>query len=97
MLVGRHIDDPEVDIYRVTKLGITTGRPMPVQVDGDFIGETPVTIECLRRALPLLVPTSAPASLFAESAGQGETKETAVEWMQRVARDVQNVIHPEHY
>jgi diacylglycerol kinase (ATP) len=97
MLVGRHIDDPEVDIYRVRKLEITSAKPMPVQADGDFLGETPVVIECLPRALRLMVPANAPGTLFAESAGQGETKESAVEWMQRVARDVQNAIRPEHY
>lgn len=97
LLVNRHIDDPEVDIYRIRKLEITTAKPMPVQIDGDFIGETPATIECLPRALRLIVPSNAPATLFAESAAQGETRETPVEWMQRVARDVQNAIHPEHY
>jgi diacylglycerol kinase (ATP) len=97
LLVNRHIDDPEVDIYRVRKLEITSTRPMPVQIDGDFIGETPVLIECLPRALRLMVPTCAPATLFADNAGLGETKETAVEWMQRMARDVQHAIRPEHY
>lgn len=97
LLVNRHIDDPDVDIYRATTLEITSTRPMPVQIDGDFIGETPATIECLPRALRLVVPASAPATLFVKGTEQGEVKETAVEWMQRVARDVQNVIRPEHY
>ncbi len=97
LLVGRHIDDPDVDIYRARTLEITSTRPLPVQIDGDFIGETPAVIECLPRALHLLVPVSAPVTLFSEGAGQAETKETAVEWVQRVARDVQNAIRPEHY
>lgn len=97
LLVNRHLDDPEVDTYRARRLEIISNRPMPVQVDGDYVGDTPAVIECLPRALNLMVPTTAPATLFADRAGQGETKETAVEWMHRVARDVQNVIRPEHY
>ncbi len=97
LLANRHIDDPAVDIYRARRLEITTSKPMPVQIDGDFVGETPVVIECLPRALRLLTPTQAPATLFSESLARGDAKETAVEWMQRVARDVQNAIRPEHY
>lgn len=97
LLVNRHIDDPEVDIYRARRLEITTNKPMPVQIDGDFIGETPAIIECLPRALRLLTPVHVPATLFSESVAQGEARESAVEWMQRVARDVQHAIRPEHY
>ncbi len=97
LLVNRHLDDPEVDIYRARRLEITSHRPMPVQIDGDYVGETPAVIECLPRALKLMVPTSAPATLFAEGLVQAEAKESAVEWMHRVARDVQNAIRPDHY
>ena len=100
LLLNRHIDDPDVDIYRAGKIEISSARPMPVQIDGDFVGETPVTIECLPRSLNLLVPLHAPATLFANRAGLGEAKESGGEWMQRVARvarDVQHVIRPEHY
>lgn len=97
LLLNRHIDDPDVDIYRATRLEITSTRPLPVQIDGDFIGETPATIECLPRVLRMVVPAAAPATLFAKGNDHAEVKETTVEWMQRMARDVQNLIRPEHY
>lgn len=97
LLVTRHIDDPDVDIYRVQRLEITGNRPMPVQIDGDYVGETPATIECIPRALRLVVPPNAPATLFRARAGISETRETPIGWMQRMARDVQNAIRPERY
>lgn len=36
---------------------VETERPVPVQVDGEVIGETPVTIRLLPRALRILVPS----------------------------------------
>jgi diacylglycerol kinase (ATP) len=97
LLVTRHIDDPDVDIYRVRRLEITGNKPMPVQIDGDYVGETPATIECIPRALRLVVPPNAPATLFAAKAGLSDTKETPIGWMYRMARDVQNAIRPERY
>jgi diacylglycerol kinase family enzyme len=97
LLVNRHIDDPEVDIYRAQRMEIVGPRPMPVQTDGDFVGETPAVIESLPRAMRLVVPATAPVRLFSESAGQEEIKESAMDWMYRVARDVQNAIRPERY
>lgn len=97
LLFNRHIDDPEVDIYRARRVEIVSARPLPVQIDGDYVGDTPAIIESIPRALRLLVPATAPASLFLRSPGDVELKETAVEWMQRMARDVQNVIRPDHH
>lgn len=92
LLVARHIDDPEVDIYRAQRVEIRTSRRLPVHVDGDFVGETPVVIEMVPKALNLLVPPCAPASLFSRAEGFGETPPTAWEWMQRMARDLQTAI-----
>jgi YegS/Rv2252/BmrU family lipid kinase len=96
LAVNRHISDPEVDIYRGRRMEITSARPLPVHVDGDYVGETPVTIEAVPRSLRLAVPATAPATLFAEGLRLQEPKETAVEWMQRMARSAQNAIRPEH-
>lgn len=96
LAVSRHIADPEVDIYRARRLEITSARPLPIHVDGDYVGETPATIEAVPRALRLLVPATAPATLFAEGLRQQGSKETAMEWMQRMARSAQQAIRPEH-
>lgn len=91
LLINRHVDDPEVDIYRGRRIEIVTARPLPVHVDGDPIGNTPVVIESVPRSLRLLVPTCAPAALFANGSGV-IPPENAWEWVQRVAVDVQVAI-----
>lgn len=92
LLVARHIDDPEVDIYRARRVEIRTGRRLPVHVDGDWIGETPVVVEIVPKALNLLAPPSAPGNLFVDSKGLDAHPEGRWEWMQRVARSVQTAI-----
>jgi diacylglycerol kinase (ATP) len=96
LAASRHIADPEVDIYRGRRLEITSARPLPVHVDGDYVGETPAIIEVIPRSLRLLVPTTAPATLFADGLRRQEPKETAIEWMHRMARSAQHAIRPEH-
>lgn len=91
LLVNRHVDDPKVDIFRARRIEIVTARPMPVHVDGDAIGNTPIVIEVVPRSLNLLTPTCAPANLFMDGAG-ALPPENAWEWMQRVAVDVQIAI-----
>ena len=53
---------------------IETKRPMPVQVDGDPIGMTPVTFEAVPRALRITVPPKVPPWLFV---GGGERPQRA--------------------
>ncbi|OQA47299.1 MAG: Diacylglycerol kinase [Chloroflexi bacterium ADurb.Bin325] len=88
LLVNRHVDDPKVDIFRARRIEIVTARPMPVHVDGDTIGYTPVVIEAVPKSLNLLTPDCAPATLFMDGAG-ALPPENAWEWMQRMAADVQ--------
>ncbi len=88
MLFSRHILDPQVDIFRARRIEISTAQPLPVHVDGDYIGYTPVVIETLPRALKLMVPPTAPTSLFVD----GHTMippETPWDWVTRMARDVE--------
>ena len=92
LLVARHIDDPEVDIYRARRIEIRTGRRLPVGVDGDYVGETPVVIEIVPRALNLLTPLGAPASLFTDPEGLAPPPQGLWDWMQRMARDVQTAL-----
>jgi len=92
LLFARHIDDPEVDIYRARRIEIRTARRLPVHVDGDYIGETPVVIEVVPKALNLLAPPGAPASLFVDPEGLAPPPQSLWDWMQRMARDVQNAL-----
>lgn len=91
LLLRKHIEDPEVDIYRAQRIEVSTYRPLPVHVDGDYIGLTPIVIEVVPKALNLLVPPCTPASLFQDGTGL-LPPETPWEWVQRLARDLQNTI-----
>lgn len=51
---GKHVNYKEVDTRKVKSITIKTQQPMPLMPDGEFIGETPVTIECLSSALLLI-------------------------------------------
>jgi hypothetical protein len=86
LILRKHLDDPRVDLYRAKRVEIRTHRPLPVHVDGDCIGTTPVTFEVLPRALKLMVPRGAPSNLFTDGATLSQP-ETTWEWMMRRARD----------
>lgn len=92
ILLRQHIQDPDVKSYRARRIEISTYRPLPVHVDGDYIGLTPVVMEIVPRSLNLLVPTCAPANLFTDGAGASQA-ETPGDWAQRMAREAQHVIH----
>jgi YegS/Rv2252/BmrU family lipid kinase len=89
--LNRHIQDPRVDIYRAKRVEIRTARTMPVHVDGDYVGDTPIVMEVVPRALSLIVPHCAPASLFVDGSGM-MGPETTWEWMVRHAREAQEAI-----
>lgn len=69
VMFNQHITDPKVEIFRARRVEIRTYRPLSVAVDGDYIGNTPIVIEVVPRALNLLVPPYAPASLFVDGSG----------------------------
>jgi YegS/Rv2252/BmrU family lipid kinase len=91
VFLGLHIQDPKVEIFQARRVEISTYRPLPVHVDGDAVGYTPVIIEALPRALNLLVPSCAPASLFVDGTGM-LGPETPWDWMARIARDAHQAI-----
>jgi diacylglycerol kinase (ATP) len=89
---ARHIDDPEVEIYRARRIEIRTSRRLAVSVDGDYVGETPVVIEILPKALNILAPPGAPASLFVDPEGLAPPPQSLWDSMKGMARDVQTAI-----
>ena len=64
VFAGRHLRDPQVEYYQCRKVSISTATPLPVQVDGDPIGTTPMEFEVVPRALNVLVPRHASKRLF---------------------------------
>ncbi|RRR69894.1 MAG: diacylglycerol kinase family lipid kinase [Candidatus Viridilinea halotolerans] len=56
ILRRRYSDDPDIDYYRARSITISSRPRLPVQVDGDSIGMTPMTFEVAPGALWALLP-----------------------------------------
>ena len=91
LLFQQHLADPEVDIRRGRRIEISSSRPLPVQVDGDFLGYTPVVFEVVPRSLKLMAPLGAPADLFVDGSGLGQV-EGPWQWVLRVMKDAQDAM-----
>ncbi len=60
VMTRRHRSDPNVRYYKARRsVAITTRRPVPVQADGEVIGETPVSIEVAPGAVRVIAPRRA--------------------------------------
>jgi diacylglycerol kinase family enzyme len=55
VFVGRHADDPEVEYLQVRELHVAARPPLPLQVDGEPFGTTPLRVEIVPGALRVLV------------------------------------------
>jgi YegS/Rv2252/BmrU family lipid kinase len=53
---GTHVDEPTVEVFRAASVRVSADRPFTVYADGDPIGELPVTISAVPRALKVLCP-----------------------------------------
>lgn len=67
VLLRRHRRDPLVRHRAVREATVCTARPLPVQVDGEPIGTTPMRFEIVPQALSVLVPPNVPPTLFIHS------------------------------
>ncbi len=56
---GRGKRFARIEAMQVRSVDITSSRRLPYQLDGDYVGHTPVTISVHPRALRLMVPTGA--------------------------------------
>jgi diacylglycerol kinase family enzyme len=57
VLRGRHRDSPNVHYLAAHRsIAIHTRKPLPVQADGEIIGETPVDVQVIRGAIRVVVP-----------------------------------------
>ncbi|MCO5191556.1 MAG: hypothetical protein M9918_25615, partial [Anaerolineae bacterium] len=63
---GGHLEDEEVVMVHGRQVRMATDPAMPFQIDGDAGGETPFSAEIRPRALRMLIPDTAPASLFSK-------------------------------
>lgn len=61
----RHYDrDPQVNYYRARQVQISGRKVLPVQVDGDYLGVTPMNFQVVPKSLWVLVPPNADRSLW---------------------------------
>jgi YegS/Rv2252/BmrU family lipid kinase len=65
----RHLRDPQVEYYRCRKVSISTATPLPVQIDGDPVGTTPMEFEIVPHALNIIVPRNSSQRLFLHAPG----------------------------
>ncbi len=63
VILGLHLRDPKVEMHQCASVHIAA-KNLPVQVDGEPIGFTPVDIRVRSRALQVLVPRTANPTLF---------------------------------
>lgn len=66
VFLGWHLRAPDVNHYRGREIVIRAAK-LPVQVDGEPVGKTPVQIRIRPRCLRILVPPSANPALFSNS------------------------------
>ena len=55
-LNGRHLGMPETEYLKVSSLTLKTEKPMPVQLDGDIVEETPLALKILKASVNMILP-----------------------------------------
>ena len=68
VLLGRASRDPQIVSRSGKRISIAARRKCPVHVDAEPFGRTPISIEVVPKALRVLIPAGAPASLFSSQA-----------------------------
>ena len=53
---GGHVRHPRVEVLRSAQLTVTAAKPLPVELEGEQVGTTPVRFEIVPRALRVRVP-----------------------------------------
>jgi YegS/Rv2252/BmrU family lipid kinase len=64
LFTRRYSVDPDIEYHRAREIKISARRPLPVQVDGDHIGQTPMTFAAVPGALRALLPATLPEDLL---------------------------------
>lgn len=54
--LGRHLQDPDVQFYRARRIELYAAPQTSVQIDGDALGATPLTVEVAPGALSVRAP-----------------------------------------
>ncbi len=62
IVAGRRRYSPKVATFRARRVEVDAPRPLPVRVDADELGTTPMAFEVRPRALRVVVPEGGPES-----------------------------------
>jgi diacylglycerol kinase (ATP) len=60
---SHHLDD-RIEYHRATQMRFLSRKPVPVQIDGDYLGTTPLQFEVVPKSLWVMVPPNADRSLW---------------------------------
>jgi diacylglycerol kinase (ATP) len=74
--LGKHRQDPQVETFRGRRIEIRGEKSLPLHVDGEPHGHTPVTISVVPRSLRVVVPAWASTSLFEGGTSSVERRNT---------------------
>jgi YegS/Rv2252/BmrU family lipid kinase len=87
ILLRRYSLDPEIDYYRARRVEVHSRKRLPVQVDGDAIGQTPMEFEVVPGALRALMPERVGDGLVQGDAATpvraGRSLQRLVAWLRR--------------
>ncbi len=71
LLLGRYARDPTLHQYTGRRISIRTRRPLPVHLDAEPLGTTPIQIEVVPQSLNVIWPANLPAHLLTGVKNQG--------------------------
>ena len=55
LMRGAAIKDPRIAYHTARECSITSDEPLPIEIDGEFVGYTPLQVRVHKRAIRLLV------------------------------------------
>ncbi|MCS7260545.1 MAG: diacylglycerol kinase family lipid kinase [Anaerolineae bacterium] len=73
LTLGFHVHDPKVHQYRCSSVSVRTRKPLPVHVDAEPVGTTPVRISVVPRAVTVILPPKLPEHLLVHREEQRST------------------------
>lgn len=77
IILGQHTRDPEIEFLRGREIHIESTPPLPVHIDAEPIGYTPMTFTVVPQALRIIVPRTMAGTLSKATPPTATTQATA--------------------
>ncbi len=78
LMAGKQGADPQIEYYQARHVSVLADHPLPLHLDGDPAGFTPVNIQVMPRALKVVVPRWTPNTLFQDGGFEPREEPTLV-------------------